>query len=375
MATRNLTDDESIAPRRVPFIILTGFLGAGKTTALNRVLAAGRAQRIAILVNDVGRVNVDRSLIQAREGDILELSGGCVCCQVDLQRNLWDGVVDLVRRARPERIVLETTGIAEPAELVRQLRRGPILPKTFAPGDERRVVDPRAHLKLAGVVCVVDGEAGADELARHPEARAQVEAADRLLLTKLDVASAEAVLATHAALDPLNGTAERASFARDQAGDQALTDWLLAPARRRGRALEVAPVPVEDEEAFEPHEHPDFDDDDDPHEDGAPDDDGQASRARPHAHGQLTVLTIADDGTWLEGPLLGVVERFRPELVRVKGWVRLAGEGDARAFLEVAGARAELRRAAAPAGKTELVFIGSFDAAALERQLAACRAR
>jgi len=358
-------------PRRVPFTILTGFLGAGKTTALNRVLAAGRAQRTAILVNDVGRVNVDRSLIQAREGDILELSGGCVCCQVDLQRNLWDGVVDLVRRARPERIVLETTGIAEPAELVRQLRRGPIRPKTFAPGDELKVVDPRAHLRLAGVVCVVDGEAAADELGRHPEARAQVQTADRLLLTKLDVASAEAVRATHAALDPLNTTAERASFARDEAGDQALTDWLLAP-RRRGPRVEAAPFTVDDEEAFAaaggaPDDvEPDDDDDEDDGDD----------HPHPHAHGQLTVLTVADEATWLEGPLLAVVERFRAELVRVKGWVRLAGDGgDGRAFLEVAGARAELRRGAAPGGKTELVFIGSFDAAALERQLAACRAR
>jgi G3E family GTPase len=375
MRTTPTSDDEA-PPRRIPFTILTGFLGAGKTTALNRVLAAGRAQRTAILVNDVGRVNVDRALIKAREGDILELSGGCVCCQVDLQRNLWDGVVDLARRTRPERIVLETTGIAEPAELVRQLRRDPTRTASLRTSstlpDELRAVNPRTHLRLAGVVCVVDGEAGAPELARHPEARAQVVAADRLLLSKLDIASPEAVLATHAALDPLNATAERASFAHDEAGDQALTDWLLAPARRIARP---APVVVDDEEAFAAAPPPDDDGDDDDDDDFSIDSNEHDHLHAPHAHGQLAVLTISDEATWLEGPLWSVVERFRPELVRVKGWVRLAGSDGRRAFVELAGARAEIRRDAAGPGRTELVFIGSFDPAALERQLAACRAR
>ena len=110
---------------RVPFTILTGWLGAGKTTALNRMLAAPHGRRIAVLVNELGRISIDTQLIVGRGGDVLELAGGCVCCKVDIKNDLWDGIGDIVARARPDHVVLETTGIAEPAAILDGPRHAP----------------------------------------------------------------------------------------------------------------------------------------------------------------------------------------------------------------------------------------------------------
>src|SRR4051812_49534474 len=110
---------------RVPFTILTGWLGAGKTTALNRMLAAPHGKRIAVLVNELGRISIDTQLIVGRGGDVLELAGGCVCCKVDIKNDLWDGIADVIARSSPEHVILETTGIAEPAAILENLHRVP----------------------------------------------------------------------------------------------------------------------------------------------------------------------------------------------------------------------------------------------------------
>src|SRR3954464_15277438 len=102
-------------PDRVPFTILTGWLGAGKTTALNRMLAAQHGKRIAVLVNELGRISIDTQLILGRGGDVLELAGGCVCCKVDIKNDLWEGIVDIVERARPDPVALGTTAMPGPA--------------------------------------------------------------------------------------------------------------------------------------------------------------------------------------------------------------------------------------------------------------------
>src|SRR5215213_7282438 len=156
---------------KVPFTILTGWLGAGKTTALNRMLGAQHGKRIAVLVNELGRISIDTQLIIGRGGDVLELAGGCVCCKVDTKNDLWDGIGDIIMRARPDHVVLETTGIAEPAAILEGLVRVPDA--------------VRDRILPAGVVCVVDAEAGAAALETRDEARAQAASADRVLLAKL----------------------------------------------------------------------------------------------------------------------------------------------------------------------------------------------
>src|SRR5678816_1166680 len=138
---------------RVPFTILTGWLGAGKTTALNRMLAASHGRRIAVLVNELGRISIDTQLIVGRGGDVLELAGGCVCCKVDTKNDLWDGIGDIVARSAPDHVVLETTGIAEPAAILDGLVRVP-----------EKVRD---RIIPAGVVCVVDAETGGAAIEQH----------------------------------------------------------------------------------------------------------------------------------------------------------------------------------------------------------------
>lgn len=318
-------DDAPSPP--VPFTILTGWLGAGKTTVLNRLLAQRPSRRIAVLVNELGRISIDTQLILRRGSDVLELAGGCICCSVDLKNDLWDGIGDVIQRSSPDHVVLETTGIAEPAAILEGLAR---LPPAI-----------RARVQPAGVVCVVDASCAAATLARRHEAREQLEAADRVLLSKLDIATSEQVAQCHAALDGTAARAERASFPSDDAGAVALTEWLLE--------LRVPGAP---------HAH-----------------------AHAHAGGQLVAASFVEDAPLVRERLLAVMREWAPSLVRVKGFVQLAGESEL-GFLELAGERLELRAAgpvaAARSGarwRTELVLIGDeLDEAALQRALWACRA-
>ena len=126
---------------RTPVTLLTGWLGAGKTTLLNRILAAEDGTRWAVLVNEFGDVGVDDKLVVRSDEDLVELSNGCVCCTVrgDLVSAL--GRLDarrppLFRRRRFDRVVLETTGIAEP---------GPLLTTFLGRGRHRRAVSDRHH--------------------------------------------------------------------------------------------------------------------------------------------------------------------------------------------------------------------------------------
>ncbi|HXU60065.1 MAG TPA: GTP-binding protein [Polyangia bacterium] len=309
---------------RPPLVILTGFLGAGKTTTLNRVLGAQHHRRVGVIINELGRIDIDTRLVKSRSGDVMELAGGCVCHEVRVQSELWAAIAEVARRGRPDVVVLETTGIAEPWSIL----------------DGLEGLGADAPAVPAAVVCVVDGEAGAGQLARHEEARAQVEAADRVLLTKLDLATPDAAVALHREIARRNPAAERASFPPGDDATAELVTWLL-DGRRGGAA-------------------------------------GRARHAHaPHAHSQLAAVAFADPAPLLAEPLLAVVDRLGPALVRAKGFVNLAGE-PRRGFLERAGLRTELRFgepwAEAPRS-TEIVLIGEgLDAGAIRRQLWACRA-
>ena len=163
---------EVIAPwdgRRVPVTLLGGYLGAGKTTVINAVLA--RTDRpIAVLVNDVGVVNVDASLVRRRHGDTIELTDGCVCCSlVDGLAAAFDGL-----RGRPEppdHVIVELSGVADPAR---------VAPWANSDG-----------FRLDGVVVLIDCEQFRDRLddpVTGPLVRRQIDAADLLVLSKLDLA-------------------------------------------------------------------------------------------------------------------------------------------------------------------------------------------
>jgi G3E family GTPase len=328
---------------KVPFTILSGWLGAGKTSALNRMLGARHGKRIAVLVNELGRISIDTQLIVGAGGDVLELAGGCVCCKVDIKNDLWEGITDIVERSKPDHVVLETTGIAEPAAILESLHAtAPRGADSIAAKRAAEQAAARERIVPAGVICVVDAESGAAALGEREAAAAQASAADRVLITKLDVATSESVTATHAALDRLAAHAERAAFPLGEAGALAMTAWML----------ETRPLRAWTTEKARGHEH-------------------------AHTH-QLIAVTFSDPAPLVGDRVMAVIASLGDRLVRAKGFVHLAGE-PRRGFLERAGIRTslELREPwgeAAPL--TELVLIGDdLDEAALRRALWACAAR
>lgn len=163
----------------VPVLLVAGFLGAGKTTVVNRLLAEAGGLRIAAVVNDFGAINIDAELIAGAAEGVVSLANGCICCT--LEGDLLRTLAGLLRREpRPEAIVIETSGVAEPAEIVRTL------------------MDPVVwrEAPLETVLCVVDAGGTLDD----PLVRAQIGAADVVAVSKGDLAGPEAVAAAGAAV-------------------------------------------------------------------------------------------------------------------------------------------------------------------------------
>ncbi len=164
----------------IPVSVLTGFLGSGKTTLLGRLLRDPAFSRTAVIINEFGEIGLDHELIATSDESFVELTTGCLCCTVrgDLVLTLSDL---LARReagsvAPFERVVIETTGLADPAPILHALMTDPEL---------------AGRLALAGVVTTVDAVNGADTLDRHAGALKQVAVADRLILTKGDLLTSQ----------------------------------------------------------------------------------------------------------------------------------------------------------------------------------------
>jgi G3E family GTPase len=165
----------------IPISVITGFLGSGKTTLLSRLLRDPALARTAVIVNEFGEVGLDHLLLEASDEEVVLLEGGCLCCKVrgDLVRTAGDL---LARRERGEaafdRIVVETTGLADPAPILQALMT------------DREIAD---RLRLDSVIATVDCAAGGATLDAHPQSVKQAALADRIVLTKSDLADSSAL--------------------------------------------------------------------------------------------------------------------------------------------------------------------------------------
>lgn len=183
---------------RIPVTILTGFLGSGKTTVLNRLLRQPSLAGAAVIVNEFGAVGLDHLLIEASDEQFTLLDNGCVCCTVrgdliatlkELDRKSQTGETPLLSR-----VIIETTGLADPA---------PILHTLMA---ETEIA---ARFRIGGVVTTVDAVNGAATLVHHADAAKQVAVADRLLITKTDLLAGDALADLRLRLEHLAPTVEQ----------------------------------------------------------------------------------------------------------------------------------------------------------------------
>jgi G3E family GTPase len=163
------------ADPRLPVTLVTGFLGSGKTTLLSAMLRRPELGRLAVVINEFGEVPLDQALIGRTEGQVVVLSGGCLCCAIG--GDVVSTLLDLHRRraSNPfERVVIETSGLADPGPILAPLVQAPELTGRF---------------RMDGVVAVVDALQGLRELGRQRVCMKQVALADRMILSKSDIAA------------------------------------------------------------------------------------------------------------------------------------------------------------------------------------------
>ena len=206
----------------IPVNLITGFLGSGKTTLLQRLLRSPGLANTAVLINEFGEVGLDHLLLETVDTETVVLQSGCVCCTI--RGDLRDAIRDLFgKRERGlvpafDRLVIETTGLADPAPIVFTLMAEPVV---------------RHHFRLGNVVATVDAVNGPAHLAGNPESVKQVAVADRLVLTKTDIADPAAAERLSADLRRINPTAPIVDAARGPfEPEQLLAHDVYDPARR-----------------------------------------------------------------------------------------------------------------------------------------------
>ena len=200
-------------PARIATSVLTGFLGSGKTTLLNRLLRDPRCRDAAVLVNEFGEIGIDHLLVRTVDENILRTSTGCLCCAMrgDMIGTLRDLYARRQQRMVPrfQRMLIETTGLADPAPILHTLMKDPLIATRF---------------RLDGVIAMVDAVNGALQLDRQPESVKQAAMADRLLISKTDLADDQAAHALRARLQRLNPSARLFSVVQGEIDPSVVLD-------------------------------------------------------------------------------------------------------------------------------------------------------
>jgi G3E family GTPase len=288
----------------VPILLVTGFLGAGKTTVVNHLLAHAEGRRIAAVVNDFGAIDIDAALIAGASDGVVSLHNGCICCS--LEGDLLRTLAALLRRdPRPDRIVIETSGVADPADIVRNLM-DPVIWR---------------EAPLETVLCAVDASAPAAGLS-DPLLRSQLRTADIVALSKPDLAAA-------------------GDLARVRDAVKALRPGAVTVEALHG----AVPAPL----LFAP----------DPDRVPAP---REAGRRRP-ASERFEALSWSSDRPLSLRRFQAAIGRLAPRLARAKGLFETMEQPGRPMVFQFAGGRATLAQGGAPApgaNATRIVFIAEI---------------
>lgn len=346
---------------RIPVTVLTGYLGAGKTTLVNRILADTHGRRIAVVVNEVAETGIDGDLIVAGNEELVELANGCICCTVrgDLVRTIRNL---LARPAKLDAILVETTGLAAP---------GPVA-QTF-------LVDPalQSKVRLDSITTLVDAKHIEHRLDDSREAAEQVAFADQIVLNKIELVDAAGLAAIERRLRRINPLAPIHRAVRSNVPLEAV---LGRGSFDLDRLLTLEPALLEEACGAPGHVHDAHCGHDAGHH--------QPDHVQGHRHGSRHDHDIASvsllahapmDEQKIEAWISWLVETQGRDILRLKGIIDVAGI-DKRLVVQAVHMQLEgdLQRPWKP-GETRqsrLVLIGrSLDPAALERDFQACAAR
>jgi len=296
---------------KIPVTVLTGYLGAGKTTLLNRILSENHGKKYAVIVNEFGEIGIDNDLIIGADEEVFEMNNGCICCTVrgDLVR-IMEGLMK--RRGKFDAIIVETTGLADPA---------PVAQTFFV--DE----DVQKNARLDAVVTVADAKWLSDRLKDAPEAKNQIAFADVIVINKTDLVSKGELSEVEARIRGINPYAK---LHRTERCAVALSDVLERGAFDLDRILDIEPDFLEPGDDHD-HDHHHHDDHDHHHHD------------HDHGHGlkhyhdeEMQSLALRSDKPldpmlfmpWLQN----LVQAEGQKILRSKGILAFAGDDDRYVF-------------------------------------------
>ena len=286
---------------KIPVTLVTGFLGSGKTTLISKLLLHPDMRRVAVVINEIGEIGIDHDLVTLSSENITLLANGCICCSVrtDLQETLRDLFAQ--RRVGEvfdfDRVIVETTGLADPAPVVQTLASDTLL---------------AAHYRLDGLITLVDGLHGVGQIDQQTEAVKQIAIADKILVTKTDLTSAEHLETLCGRIRQLNSHSPIEFIRQGEVDPKRLIDLGLSSSRASLKTLQFLGEALTDDAVSA---------------DGAGRYLGQRSAAHNAAVKTLS-LRFTEPFEWLSfSSALELLTTLRgPDLLRMKGIVNVDGD-------------------------------------------------